>query len=57
MESHKNTLYGVRASGNLAECGLRRTAEVSKNEFPKACTTLTLMIVCPGQIVMSKLCS
>ena len=28
----KTLIYGVRASGNLAECGLRRTAEVSKNE-------------------------
>ena len=32
----KTLIYGVRSSGNLAECGLRRTAELSKDEFPKA---------------------
>ena len=32
----KTLIYGVRSSGNLAECGLRRTAELSKEEFPRA---------------------
>ena len=32
----KTLIYGVRPSGNLAECGIRRTAELCKNEFPKA---------------------
>ena len=32
----KTLIYGVRSSGNLAECGLRRTAELSKDEFPRA---------------------
>ena len=32
----KTLIYGVRSSGNLAECGLRRTAELSMTEFPRA---------------------
>ena len=32
----KTLIYGVRPSGNLAECGLRRTAELCKNECQKA---------------------
>ena len=30
----KTLIYGVRPSGNLAVCGLRRTAELCRNEFP-----------------------
>ena len=32
----KTLIYGVRPSGNMAECGLRRTVELCKNEFPLA---------------------
>ena len=32
----KTLIYGVRSSGNLAECALRRTAELFESEFPKA---------------------
>ena len=28
-------IYGVRSSGNQAQCGLRRTAEIHKDEFPE----------------------
>ena len=31
----KTLIYGVRPSGNMAECGIRRT-ELCKNEFPLA---------------------
>ena len=33
----KTLIYGVRSSGNLAERGLRQTAELIKSEFPRAC--------------------
>ena len=33
----KTLIYGVRSSGNQAECGLRRTALLSKDEYPKVC--------------------
>ena len=29
----KTTIYGVRPSGNIAECGLRRTAELSREAY------------------------
>ena len=32
----KTAIYGVRPSGNLAECGLRKTAELTRAECPKA---------------------
>ena len=32
----KTLIYGVRSSGNLAECALRRSAELFESEFPKA---------------------
>ena len=32
----KTLIYGVRPSGGLAECGLRKTVELSKAEFPLA---------------------
>ena len=32
----KTVIYGVRPSGNIAECGLRRTAELSRDIYPKA---------------------
>ena len=32
----KTIIYGVRPSGQLAQCGLRRTAELCREEFPLA---------------------
>ena len=32
----KTLIYGVRSSGNQAECALRRTAELSEDQFPEA---------------------
>ena len=32
----KTAIYGVRPSGNLAQTGLRKTAERAKNRFPRA---------------------
>ena len=32
----KSIIYGVRPSGNIAECALRRTAELTKSDYPKA---------------------
>ena len=32
----KTAIYGVRPSGNLAQTGLRKTAERMKNRFPRA---------------------
>ena len=32
----KTTFYGVSSSHNQAECGLRRTAELSKDKYPEA---------------------
>ena len=32
----KTLIYGVRPSGGLAECGLRKTVELCKTEFPLA---------------------
>ena len=34
-------IYGVRPSGNIAECGLRRTAELSREVYPKAYDVIT----------------
>ena len=31
----KTFIYGVTSSGNVAQCGLRKTAEIHKEEFPK----------------------
>ena len=36
----KTVIYGLRPSGNQAETGLRRTAELSKNEFPEVKETV-----------------
>lgn len=36
----KTFIYGVRSSGNIAECGLRRTAELSRDKYPKAFNTI-----------------
>ena len=33
----KTLIYGVRSSGNQAECALRRTVELSKIRYPEAC--------------------
>ena len=33
----KTLIYGVRSSGNQAETGLRKTADISKNEYPEVC--------------------
>ena len=32
----KTAIYGVRSSGNIAECGIRKTAEVTRSEYPEA---------------------
>ena len=32
----KTAIYGVRSSGNVAECGVRKTAELTKTSHPKA---------------------
>ena len=37
----KTLIYGVRPSGALAECGLRRTVELVKNEYPLAYVPIT----------------
>ena len=37
----KTAIYGVRPSGNIAECGLRRTAELSREVYPKAYGVIT----------------
>ena len=37
----KTHIYGVRSSGNLAECGLRRTVEMCRDEFPRAYDVIT----------------
>ena len=34
----KTLIYGVRYSVNQSECGLRRTADYSKDRFPEVCT-------------------
>ena len=38
---YEKVYYGVRSSGNLAECGLRRTAEICRNESPRAYDVIT----------------
>ena len=46
----KTLIYGVRSCGNLAECGLRRTAEKAEMNIGKLmtslCTICMLTIVC-----------
>ena len=37
----KTLIYGVRSSGNLAEYGLRRTAEMCRDESPRAYDVIT----------------
>ena len=37
----KTLIYGVRPSGGLAECGLRRTVELCKEAFPLAYSPVT----------------
>ena len=37
----KTLIYGVRSSGNLAEYGLRLTAEICKSECPEAYDVIT----------------
>ena len=37
----KTLIYGIRSSGNLAECGLRRTVALGRDEFPKAYDVVT----------------
>ena len=32
----ESVIYGVRSSGNMAECALRRTAELTKSDYPLA---------------------
>ena len=32
----KTAIYGVKSSGNIAECGMRKTAELVKERFPAA---------------------
>ena len=32
----KTAIYGVKSSGNVAECAIRKTAELTKSEYPKA---------------------
>ena len=32
----KTAIYGVRPSGNIAECGIRKTAELTKVQYPEA---------------------
>ena len=36
----KSVIYGVRSSGNQAECALRRTAELSRSIYPEACSAI-----------------
>ena len=36
----KTLIYGVRSSGNQAEYGLRKVAEMSNMQFPKVCEVI-----------------
>ena len=36
----KTLIYGVRPSGQLAECAVRRVAELSKDKYPSACRSI-----------------
>ena len=36
----KTIIYGVCSRGNQAETGLRKTADISKNEYPEICEIL-----------------
>ena len=42
----KTLIYGIRSSGNLAERGLRQTAELTKSEYPRVC-----------EIIMNDICN
>ena len=33
-------IYGIRSSGNLAEWGIRQTAELTKNQYPRNCEVI-----------------
>ena len=37
----KTLIYGVRPSGNLAQCALRRTVELNRERYPKAVHPIT----------------
>ncbi len=37
----KTAMYGIRSSGNVAESAIRKTAELTKDEFPKAYDIIT----------------
>ena len=37
----KTAIYGVRSSGNVAESGIRKTAELTKEQFPRAYDVMT----------------
>ena len=37
----KTLIYGVRSSGALAECGLRKTVELAREEYPLAFSPIT----------------
>ena len=37
----KTLIYGVRSSGNLAQCALRRVAELNRERYPKAFYPIT----------------
>ena len=36
----KKLIYSVKSSGNLAECSIRETANISKKEYPEANKTI-----------------
>ena len=36
----KTLIYGVRSSGNQAECALRRAAELSRDDYPDVCDVI-----------------
>ena len=37
----KTVIYGVRSSGNIAQCALRQTAELNREKYPKAFNPIT----------------
>ena len=36
LKAIKTAIYGVRPSGNVADCGIKKTAEITKLQYPKA---------------------
>ena len=36
MKVLKTFIYGLKSSGNIVECAIRKTAEINKNTHPKA---------------------